>query len=207
MTSFEYVGNDLRKKSKQFFMIVTTVFLTVSFMTFLSLIGQLSPLQMLLQTESASGDFDMVIMGNTDKLEPVYATKNFYVDDQEFFNAKSLDQSETRLKMDHRTILSKIPFVNFTLIEETLDEYYGEMERPFEVFPRWIAQSKIFNDEGTRQSNAYVVAVDSVLERKIIVGHNFPNMVLEQGQMITTTDVLKLLGNNIGDLIEINVSI
>ena len=44
MTSFEYVGNDLRKKSKQFFIIVTTVFLTVSFMTFLSLIGQLSPL-------------------------------------------------------------------------------------------------------------------------------------------------------------------
>jgi hypothetical protein len=44
MTSFEYVGNDLRKKSKQFFIIVTTVFLTVSFVTFLSLIGQLSPL-------------------------------------------------------------------------------------------------------------------------------------------------------------------
>lgn len=109
--------------------------------------------------------------------------------------------------MDNRTILSKIPFVNFTLIEETLDEYYGDMERPFEVFPRWIAQSKILNDEGTRQSNAYVVAVDSKLERKIIVGHNFPNMVLEQGQMITTTDVLKLLGNKIGDLIEINVSI
>lgn len=81
MTSFEYVGNDLRKKSKQFFIIVTTVFLTVSFLTFLSLIGQLSPLQMLLQTESSSGDFDMVIMGNTDKLEPVYATKNFYIDD------------------------------------------------------------------------------------------------------------------------------
>lgn len=63
----------------------------------------------------------MVIMGNTDKLEPVYASKNFYVDDYEYFNAKSLDQSETRLKMDQRTLLSKIPFVNFTLIEETLD--------------------------------------------------------------------------------------
>jgi len=49
MTSFEYVGNDLKKKQKQFFLIVTTVFLTVSFLTFLSLIGQLSPIQMLLQ--------------------------------------------------------------------------------------------------------------------------------------------------------------
>ena len=39
LTSFEYVGNDLRKKQKQFYMISTTVFLTVSFLTFLSLIG------------------------------------------------------------------------------------------------------------------------------------------------------------------------
>jgi hypothetical protein len=100
-------------------------------------------------------------MGNTDKLEPVYASKNFYVDDHEYFNAKSLDQSETRLKMDQRSLLSKIPFVNFTLIEETLDEYYGDMERPLEVFPRWIAQSKILNDEGTTQTNAYLVAVDT----------------------------------------------
>jgi hypothetical protein len=38
-TSIEYVSNDLRKKQKKFFMVVTTVFLTVSFLTFLSLLG------------------------------------------------------------------------------------------------------------------------------------------------------------------------
>lgn len=36
---------------------------------------------MILQAESVSGDFDFVIMGNTDKLEPVYGNKNFYVDE------------------------------------------------------------------------------------------------------------------------------
>jgi len=78
-------------------------------------------------------------MGNSNKLETVYSSKNFYVDDHEYFNAKSLDQSETLLKIDQRTLLSKIQFVNYTLIEETLNEYYGDMERPLEVFPRWIA--------------------------------------------------------------------
>lgn len=171
MTSFEYVGNDLRKKQKQFYMIVTTVFLTVSFLTFLSMIGKLSPIQILLQAEASSGDFDFVIMGNTDKLEPVYASTNFYTDNDEFFNAKSLDLDETRELMDIRTILSKIPFVSFTKIEETLREYYGEMERPFEVFPRWIAQTKLFNEEGTNHTSAYMVSADTELERKIIIGH------------------------------------
>ena len=78
-------------------------------------------------------------MGNNDKLEHVYATKNFYVDDQEFFNAKSLDLHETREKMDQQAIMSKIPFVNFTLVEQTLNNYYKGMEKPVEMFPRWVA--------------------------------------------------------------------
>ena len=139
MTSIEYVSNDLQKKQKQFFMIVTTVFLTVSFLTFLSLIGQLAPIQLLLQTESISGDYDVMIMGNMAKKEPIYSSKNFYVDDQEFFKAKSLDQIEMQKKMDKQAILSKIPFVNFTLIQDTVDEYYGTNYQPVEYFPRWIA--------------------------------------------------------------------
>lgn len=45
-----------------------------------------------------------------------------------------------------------------------------------------------------------------MLERQIIVGHEFPNIILQQNEMITTTDVIKLLGNEIGDKIEVNVS-
>ena len=68
-------------------MISTTVFLTVSFLTFLSMFGKLSPIQILLQAEALSGDFDFMVMGNTSKLENVYARTNFYNDNQEFFNA------------------------------------------------------------------------------------------------------------------------
>jgi calcineurin-like phosphoesterase family protein len=81
-----------------------------------------------MQTESVSGDFDIVIMGNHDKLEQVYANRNFYIDDLEFFSAQSLDKHETRERMDQRAIKSRIPFVNFTLIQETLDDYYGKVE-------------------------------------------------------------------------------
>ena len=80
------------------------------------------------------------------------------------------------------------------------------MEPPFDVFPRWIAQTKLSNEEGTKQTSAYLVAADTMLERQIIVGHEFPNIILQQNEMITTTDVIKLLGNEIGDKIEVNVS-
>ena len=41
------MANDLRKKQKQFMMGVMTVFLTVTFITFLDGIGQLSPVVIL----------------------------------------------------------------------------------------------------------------------------------------------------------------
>ena len=73
--------------------------------------------------------------------------------------------------MDFRTVLSKIPFVSFSKIKETLEEYYRDMEIPFEVFPRWIAQTKLSNEEGSNHTSAYMVSADTELERKIIIGH------------------------------------
>lgn len=109
--------------------------------------------------------------------------------------------------MDQQAILSKIPFVNYTLVEETLKNYYGDQEPPVELFPRWIAQTKLFNEAHSSQTGAYLVAVDTELERRIVIGHNFPNRVLGVNEMITTTDVLKLLGTQIGEHIEVNVSL
>jgi hypothetical protein len=161
---------------------------------------------MLLQAESTAGDFDFIVMGNTGALEEVYARKNFYTDDQEFFNAPTLDQKEQNEMMDSRTLLSKLPFVDFIEIKTAVKSFYKDMEPPFDVFPRWIAQTKLSNEEGTKQTSAYLVAADTMLERQIIVGHEFPNIILQQNEMITTTDVIKLLGNEIGDKIEVNVS-
>jgi hypothetical protein len=89
VTSFEYVANDLRKKFKQFMMCMMTVFLTVSFITFLNGIGSLAPVVTLKSAVFTSGDMDMMIMGSSGTKE-VLGNVNFYNDDNEFFNAPFL---------------------------------------------------------------------------------------------------------------------
>ena len=60
-TSIEYVGNDLRKKKSQFRIGVMTVFLTVSFITFLGALSQLSPIVALKSSTTSAGDFDLIM--------------------------------------------------------------------------------------------------------------------------------------------------
>jgi hypothetical protein len=63
----------------------------------------------------------------------------------------------------------------------------------------------VTNDDGSKQTNAFFVAADTALERQIRIGHNFPDKILEKDQLITTTDVLKLLGLKTGDTIEVSL--
>lgn len=67
--------------------------------------------------------------------------------------------------MDSRTLLSKLPFVDFMEIKAAVKYFYADMEPPFDVFPRWIAQTKLSNEDGTKQTSAYLVAADTMLER------------------------------------------
>ena len=63
MTAIEYVSNDMRKKFSQFLMCCMTVFLTVSFITFLSGVGKLAPLIVIKQSVYTAGDNDIIILG------------------------------------------------------------------------------------------------------------------------------------------------
>jgi hypothetical protein len=92
-----------------------------------------------LQTEASAGDFDLVIMGNTNNQEPIYGTRNFYTDETEYFNAQNLNQKERRLRGDERSMMSKLPFVNFTEVSEVINDFYKEKPKPIEIFPRWLA--------------------------------------------------------------------
>lgn len=73
---------------------VLTVFLTVTFLTFLEGIGQLSPVIVLQSSLQVAGDFDVLIQGNTEKTERVLGNTNFYVDEYEYFNAPFLSKSD-----------------------------------------------------------------------------------------------------------------
>ena len=76
-----------------------------------------------------------------------------------------MTQSDKRNRGNARNLWSKIPFVNFTEISEVLDDFYGDRERPIEIFPRWIAQTNVLN--GSKKTSSYMVAGDSALERSI----------------------------------------
>lgn len=73
---------------------VMTVFLTVSFITFLGGIGQLGPITTLKTALYQSGDFDVLFRGRTELTPTVIGNTNYYSDDNDFFNAPYLSKSE-----------------------------------------------------------------------------------------------------------------
>lgn len=84
---------------------------------------------------------------------------------------------------------------------------YQGKEIPIELFPRWMAQSTLFNTQvKDRNTTAYMIAGNSTLERMIGVAPEFPNKIFKRDEIATTTDVMDLLGVKQGDTIEANVS-
>lgn len=73
---------------------VMTVFLTVSFITFLGGIGQLGPITTLKTALYHSGDFDVMFRGRTELTPTVIGNTNYYTDDNDFFNAPYLSRNE-----------------------------------------------------------------------------------------------------------------
>lgn len=60
-TCFFYVMTDLRKKQRQFAIGVTTIFLTVSVVTFLDALINVAPSVTLISSQSTVGDFDILL--------------------------------------------------------------------------------------------------------------------------------------------------
>jgi hypothetical protein len=73
---------------------VMTVFLTVSFITFLGGIGQLGPVTTLKSAVYHAGDFDVMFRGRTDSVPTVLGTNNHYTDLNDYFNTPYLSRSE-----------------------------------------------------------------------------------------------------------------
>ena len=181
LTSIEYVCNDLRKKWKQFMMGVLAVFLTVSFITFLAGVSALGPIATIKQSIYHAGDFDIMIRGHTGSKPLINSNRNYYVDENEFFGAKYLSETEKSIQIADQTFKSKIPLMNFTRMVEIIDEVYTKkgIESPMNIFPRWVAQSTLVNpNKRSRNTTAHMVAGDSYLERKINVAPEFPKTIL-----------------------------
>lgn len=194
LTAVEYVANDLRKKWKQFMMGVMTVFLTVSFITFLGGIGSLGPITTLKTALYHAGDFDVMFKAYTDSKPWKIGSTNYYNDENDFFNAPYLSKSDkVRLTAAH-SFKSKIPTVNFTALSEKANSIYANSSHPIELFPRWIAQSTLYNPSNfVHNTSAHMIAGDSYLERKINVAPEFPKILLKRNEMVTSADVMRIL--------------
>lgn len=93
--------------------------------------------------------------------------------------------------------MSRIPTVNFTELSQIAQNAYRSkgLESPIELFPRWIAQTTLFNpDFKTRNTTAHMIAGDSHLERKINVAPEFPKRTFARNELATTDDVMNILG-------------
>jgi len=185
-TSVEYVANDLRKKFKQFMMCVMTVFLTVSFITFLNGVGSLAPIVTLQSSVFTAGDMDMIIMGQSGSTKEVMGNTNFYTDEHEFFNAPFLSNEEKQNLLTVQSFMSKIPTVDFVALNALVEQSYANRTKPIELFPRWTAQTQLNSLDRQFKTQAYLFAGDTRLERNIGVAPGFPKDILKQDEMITT---------------------
>ena len=96
-----------------------------------------------------------------------------------------------------------MPFINYTQIAGDIDAIYDKkgVEPPVRLFPRWFAQTKLVNPEAGKFTSAYMIAGDSLHERKVGVAPGFPIRQLKRHEVITTNDVLSVLGAQVGDQI------
>ena len=124
LTSIEYVTNDLRKKWKQFMIGVLTVFLTVSFISFLGAICSLHPIASLTTAIHHAGDIDVMLTGHSGTTANKYGNTNYYQDELEFFNEPFLSPSEKRIQLAEKSIKQQVPTVNFTEITAIVDREY-----------------------------------------------------------------------------------
>ena len=173
----------------------------VSVSTLVDCLCQLTPIPALKSTIAMSGDFDVILMANTGRLKQIQGNTNFYTDQYENFNALHLSQSEKENKLVEQSFQSWMPFINYTQINEDIEAIYQKkgIAPPVGLFPRWIAQTKLTNPADGKFTSAYMISGDSLHERQIGVAQGFPIRELKRHEVITTNDVMSVLGAKVGD--------
>ena len=76
-------------------MSAVTVFLTVAFITFLDCMCQISSVPSMKMAIGMSGDFDLVLMGETNRrLQTRFEPRNYFMDEYEGFNQPYMNELE-----------------------------------------------------------------------------------------------------------------
>ena len=95
-----------------------TVFLTVSFITFLDCLTGLAAVPPLKTAIGMGGDFDIVIMPNMNRLKSIKKPLNYYNDQWENFESLYMNKKENQDFMTSHRVRSMVPFINYTEVQE-----------------------------------------------------------------------------------------
>lgn len=149
-----YVINDLRKKKRQFAIGISTIFLTVCVVTYLDSLMGLAPAVTFIASQSAVGDFDILIQKRSEKDILIPGNQNYFSHQSKSFT-NYLDRSKNfyELLIERLEKHEMLPLVNYTWLNQTLKEQNygsrlkpGKKERVLGRFsPRWMALSKLVN--------------------------------------------------------------
>ena len=141
---------------------VITVFLTVTFITFLGGIGQLGPITTLKSGVQLSGDFDVLFKGHSGGVPIVLSNPDYQTFVNDNFDAPYLSHNERIKEMAAQSLSTRIPTVNFTELENISKTVYKDrgLQEPLELFPRWIAQANLINSVTRKTTSAHMVAGD-----------------------------------------------
>jgi len=181
-----YVLSDLRKKQRQFFIGISTIFIAVTVVTYLDALIGLAPTVTLIAVQSAVGDFDVQLTKQVHEEN----IKQFKFDEEmeEYFRGRARQapaKGEPVQEQISRHILNNemLPLLNFTWLSEIIDSQRVEGEEALKLFPRWNALSRIINPRQSPDSylssketstQAVMVAGNSELENEIDVARGFP---------------------------------
>ena len=118
-----YVINDLRKKKRQFAIGISTIFLTVSVVTYLDSLMGLAPAVTFIASQSTVGDFDILIQKRSEKDILLPGNQNYFAHQSKSFT-NYLDRSKNfyELLIERLEKHELLPLVNYTWLNQTLKE-------------------------------------------------------------------------------------
>ena len=151
-----------------------TIFLVVSFVTFLDSLVQVAPAVFYLASQQSAGDFDLQIQMRYTTSEVENGNTNFYTLEKPMYSRFDMTEKQIDEKKNIKSV-NGFKFANYTLMTDLLkdDPYFDG------AFPRWVATTKLINPD-LRDKNTSAVAIigDSKKERDIGVAPGFTTYVL-----------------------------
>ncbi|CDW88470.1 permease-like protein [Stylonychia lemnae] len=203
-TNVTYLINDMRKRNRQFQIGLISVFLVVSFTTFVTAFVNSTPSLFFMVSQSNAGDFDITLTALRNDKEYESGNYNYYYDPLFQFDSKQDYAQFNRLQGQKDSLRSQfinreVSLLNMTAILQEI----RDIPEIVGAFPRWMAMCQVANSnkQAAGDTGSFIIYGDQKLERDIGVANGFPNHLLKENEAMVSKDLMGMLGLKIGEQI------